>query len=167
VHQLIGRVGWVKVKFMWRVFPLLVQSTGHEEIRESGMAALMRCTGYVFYQVEERDAIGGKYNAPETYSTTLTENIKQLRAACSECNSTVYCGCCDNIPDWIAGDLKMWNEHIILLSVVFSVDAEQTISGWLVASRHREILRLRIEFTAGGFLWPVNCTLRIYCTKKM
>jgi hypothetical protein len=38
---------------------------------------------------------------------TQTENIKQLRAACSECTCSVFCGCCDNILDSVAGDLKM------------------------------------------------------------
>jgi hypothetical protein len=41
------------------------------------------------------------------HSYTQTENIKQLRVACSECTCTVFCGCCDNILDSITGDLKM------------------------------------------------------------
>jgi hypothetical protein len=38
---------------------------------------------------------------------TQTENMKQLRVACSECISTVFCGCFDNILDSITGDVKM------------------------------------------------------------
>jgi hypothetical protein len=30
-----------------------------------------------------------------------TENISQLRVVCSECTCTVYCGCCDNVLQWI------------------------------------------------------------------
>jgi hypothetical protein len=30
---------------------------------------------------------------------TQTENVKQLRATCSECTLTVYCGCCDDTLD--------------------------------------------------------------------
>jgi hypothetical protein len=42
-------------------------------------------------------AIGGKqYDVPGSYTTTQTENIKQLRVSCSECTCTVYCGCCGN-----------------------------------------------------------------------
>jgi hypothetical protein len=48
-------------------------------------------------------AIGGKYNTPETYATTHTENIKQLRVACT---CSVFCGRSDNILDWITDELK-------------------------------------------------------------
>jgi hypothetical protein len=40
-----------------------------------GMVALVRFGG---------KAIGGKHGAPRSYTTTQTENIKQLREACSE-----------------------------------------------------------------------------------
>jgi hypothetical protein len=44
---------------------------------------------------------------PLLHYYTLTENIKQLRVACSECTCTVYCKCCDDIIDCITGDLNM------------------------------------------------------------
>jgi spore coat polysaccharide biosynthesis protein SpsF (cytidylyltransferase family) len=43
----------------------------------------------------------------QTHNYTQTENIKQLRVACSECSFTVFCGCSDNILDRITGDLRM------------------------------------------------------------
>jgi hypothetical protein len=62
-----------------------------------GMVALLRCKVNVYYQVDERAVIGGKYDTPESYTTTQTENIKRLRVACGECTFTVFCGCCGNI----------------------------------------------------------------------
>jgi hypothetical protein len=44
----------------------------------------------MYWWVDYRAAIGGKqYDAPGSYTTTQTENIKQLRVACSECTCTV------------------------------------------------------------------------------
>jgi hypothetical protein len=63
------------------------------------MAALVRCRRNAYYQADYTAAIGGEYDTPEAYTTTLTENIKQLTAACGECTFTVYCVCCGNIPD--------------------------------------------------------------------
>jgi hypothetical protein len=57
----------------------LVQSTCQEKISAEGMAALVRCGGNVYYQVDYRAAIGRQYDAPEGYTTTRTENIKQLK----------------------------------------------------------------------------------------
>jgi hypothetical protein len=37
----------------------------------------------------------------ELHCYIQTENIKQLRVACSECTCTVYCGCCGNVLHWI------------------------------------------------------------------
>jgi hypothetical protein len=37
----------------------------------------------------------------ELHCYIQTENIKQLRVACSECTFTVYCACCDNVLIWI------------------------------------------------------------------
>jgi hypothetical protein len=37
----------------------------------------------------------------ELHCYIQTENIKQLRVACSECTCTVNCGCCDNVLHWI------------------------------------------------------------------
>jgi hypothetical protein len=53
--------------------------------------ALVRFGGRVDWWVEYKAAIGGKqYDAPGSYTATL-------RAPCSECTCTVYCGCCDNV----------------------------------------------------------------------
>jgi hypothetical protein len=37
----------------------------------------------------------------ELHCYIQTENIYQLRVACSECTCTVYCGCCGNVLHWI------------------------------------------------------------------
>jgi hypothetical protein len=37
----------------------------------------------------------------ELHCYIQTENIKQLRVACSECTCTVYCGCYDNVLHWM------------------------------------------------------------------
>jgi hypothetical protein len=75
---------------------------------------------------------------------TQTENIEQLRVACSECT----CGCCDNILDEIAvplwGNLKavpIWT-HESLSSAVCSVVVERMLLGSVVT--HREILLMRV-----------------------
>jgi hypothetical protein len=55
--------------------------------------ALVRFGGEMYWWVDYRAAIGGtQYDAPGSYTTTQTENIKQLRVACSECTCTVSCG---------------------------------------------------------------------------
>jgi hypothetical protein len=59
--------------------------------------ALVWCRGNVYCQVDYGAAVGGKYDAPYSYTITQTENIKQLRVACSECTCTVSCGWCDSI----------------------------------------------------------------------
>jgi hypothetical protein len=47
------------------------------------VAALVRFRGQSIVWVDYRAAIGGKqYDAPGSYTTTQTENIKQLRVAC-------------------------------------------------------------------------------------
>lgn len=63
---------------------------------------MVRCNGNVYYQVDLRAPIGGKYEKPEAYDTTQTEKFEQLQVACSECTFTVCCCCCccsDNILD--------------------------------------------------------------------
>jgi hypothetical protein len=37
---------------------------------KGGMVAMVRYRGNVYYQVDERAAVGRKYDTPETYSTT-------------------------------------------------------------------------------------------------
>jgi hypothetical protein len=73
-----------------------------------------------------------------------TENIRQLRVACSECTFTVYCGCCDNVLHWITLNSS---EHMKYLSVVCSVAVEKILSGWLVTTRHspRNLAHARIS----------------------
>jgi hypothetical protein len=66
-------------------------------------------------------------HARDLHYYTQTDNIKQLRAACSKCTFTVFCGCCDNILDRITGDLKRPSVHESLLSVVCSL-AEHILS---------------------------------------
>jgi hypothetical protein len=71
------------------------------------MTALVWCWGNVYYQVDYRASIDGKNDTSQTYTTTQTEHIKQLRVVCSKCTFTVYCRCYDDILDRIAGDLNM------------------------------------------------------------
>jgi hypothetical protein len=66
-------------------------ATAHQ-LRENpsgGKAALVRCRGNAYYQEDQKAAIGGKYDALELHYYTQTENIQQLRVACSECTFTV------------------------------------------------------------------------------
>jgi hypothetical protein len=65
--------------------------------------------GAVFtnYQADYSVAIDMKCDAPETYTTTQTENIKQLGVACSEHTCAVFCGCSDNTLGWLTGDTNM------------------------------------------------------------
>jgi hypothetical protein len=49
----------------------------------------------------------------ELYYYKQTENIKQLRVACSKCTCTVYCGCCDTILDWIIQVLQRCWVYVI------------------------------------------------------
>jgi hypothetical protein len=52
---------------------------------------------------------------------TQAKNMEQLRDGCSECIFTVYCGCCDNILEWITCDLKMLSvrKHMIACTMLF------------------------------------------------
>jgi hypothetical protein len=103
------------------VLTLKLRSTVHQP-RENpcgkGGAVMVRYMGNVYYQVEWRAVIGSKYD--ENYYTQ-TENVKQVRVACSECTCTVFCGCCDNILDWTIGDLKMLSvrKHMKTYCVMF------------------------------------------------
>jgi hypothetical protein len=54
-----------------------------------GMVAVVQCRGNVYYQADWTAATGGRYDRPKSYTTTQTENIKQLSIACSECTCTV------------------------------------------------------------------------------
>jgi hypothetical protein len=83
------------------------------------MAALVPCRDYVYYQAEWRAAIGGKCDAPEGYTTTQTENTKQLPVACSECTFTVYCRCSDNILDRSKGGLETSSVHMKACCLLF------------------------------------------------
>jgi hypothetical protein len=99
-----------------------------------------------------------KYDTPETYTTTLTENIKQLRVACSECTCTLYCGCSDNILDWFK-DVEYTKINENLLSVACSPVMEKNafrISSLTVKS----CACVYIEFLARIFSWSVDCS---YC----
>jgi hypothetical protein len=53
----------------------------------------------------------------ELHNYIQTENIKQLRVACSECTSTVYCGCCDNVLQWITLNSSEHMKYFCLLFV--------------------------------------------------
>jgi hypothetical protein len=48
------------------------------------LAALVRCKGKVYYHDDQRAAIGGKEYEALLHYYKETENMKQLRAACSE-----------------------------------------------------------------------------------
>jgi hypothetical protein len=53
----------------------------------------------------------GKMTHQRLHFYTQSENIKQLRVACSECTCTVFCGCCGDNLDWITGDINMSSVH--------------------------------------------------------
>lgn len=46
-----------------------VQSTGHEKIPARGWQLLIWCKGNDYHQVDQRAAIGGKYDPLESYIT--------------------------------------------------------------------------------------------------
>jgi hypothetical protein len=113
----------------------IVQSAFHEKVPAGG-------AGSGAFRGESLLAGGLKgcywwkteWRTRELHCYIQTENIKQLRVACSECTFTVYCGCCDNVLHWIT--LK-WSEHMkayCLLSVQWLW--KKMRSGWLVATRH-------------------------------
>jgi hypothetical protein len=66
-------------------------------------AAMVRFEGKVYWWVGLKGCYWWKtvWHTSELHYYIQTENIKQLRVACSECTFTVFCGCCDNILDWI------------------------------------------------------------------
>jgi hypothetical protein len=76
----------------------MVQSAFHEKVPAGGGGRLWcvsggKCTGgwtKGMLLVENSMTHQG-------VTLTQTENIKQLRVACSECTCTVYCGCCGNV----------------------------------------------------------------------
>lgn len=66
-----------------------IQSTGHEKKALLGNGGMMLCCARVVFTII---LITEKHDARGRYTTTQSENIRQLGGPCSKCNRTVLEG---------------------------------------------------------------------------
>jgi hypothetical protein len=71
----------------------------------------------------------------ELHCYIQTENIYQLRVACSECTCTVYCGCCDNVLHWITLNSPEPMKDFCLLFVLWNKSFRMASSNSLLAAK--------------------------------